>query len=159
MTLKKRLPPGGGRRFKNPRSGHYPTWQRFLNVTFWVECTPLAEGFEVHNAYCRGMVVVTAGISGEPPHPDPGICGQLHDALHTQACIAEGSEAEPSAGIMDNPSVKITEKGGGHLFDADKKVNGRKRHLLVDTLALFIAVVVHAANIDKSVKSQKLRWW
>ncbi len=50
--------------------------------------------------------------------------------------------------MLDSQSVKTTEVGGIKGFDAGKKVKGRKRHLLVDTLGLVIAVVVTAANVQ-----------
>ena len=59
-----------------------------------------------------------------------------------------GREESPSAAIIDSQSVKTTEKGGLKGYDAGKKVNGRKRHILVDTMGLLLAVVVHAANIQ-----------
>src|SRR5690348_16903837 len=57
-----------------------------------------------------------------------------------------GREPTPSAAIIDSQSVKTTERGGPHGYDGGKKVNGRKRHLLVDTLGLLLKVVVHPAN-------------
>jgi putative transposase len=50
--------------------------------------------------------------------------------------------------VLDSQSVKTTEVGGIKGFDAGKKVKGRKRHLLVDTLGLVIAVVVTSANVQ-----------
>jgi putative transposase len=58
-----------------------------------------------------------------------------------------GREQEPSAAIMDSQSVKTTERGGVHGYDGGKKINGRKRHLLVDTTGLVLQAKVHAANI------------
>jgi putative transposase len=77
-----------------------------------------------------------------------GIWKQIHDALVVTIRHLEGREAEPSAAILDSQTVKSTEQGGPHGYDAGKKVNGRKRHLLVDTLGLLLVVVVHAADIQ-----------
>ncbi len=60
----------------------------------------------------------------------------------------EGKDPEPSAAIMDSQSVKTTESSGSRGYDAGKKVNGIKRHILVDTLGLILKVVVHTAEIQ-----------
>jgi putative transposase len=54
----------------------------------------------------------------------------------------------PTAAILDSQSVKVSNHGGVRGYDAGKKIMGRKRHLLVDTLGLILAVVVHPANIQ-----------
>ena len=61
---------------------------------------------------------------------------------------AVGREREPSAGCVDSQSVKTTERGGVHGYDAGKKVNGRKRHVLVDTMGLVWLLAVTAASVQ-----------
>jgi len=59
----------------------------------------------------------------------------------------KGKEPTPSLCCVDSQSVKGTECGGEHGIDGNKKINGVKRHILVDTLGLLIAVVVTAASV------------
>ena len=77
-----------------------------------------------------------------------GTWERIHDALRVQLRRREGRKTSPSAAVIDSQTVKTTEVGGPRGYDAGKKINGRKRHIVVDTLGLILAVVVHPANVQ-----------
>jgi len=79
---------------------------------------------------------------------DTGDWERINQELRIEVRVSVGKEAEPSAAIMDSQSVKATEMSEARGYDAGKKVNGIKRHLLVDTLGLVLKVVVLTANIQ-----------
>jgi putative transposase len=77
-----------------------------------------------------------------------GTWQRLHEALRKRARVRLEREPEPSAAIVDSQSVKTTGVGGDERgFDPDKKVRGRKRHLLVDTQGLVMRAKVHSAGV------------
>jgi putative transposase len=77
-----------------------------------------------------------------------GTWAWLNAALRGLVRRAMGRQPEPSLGILDSQTVKATEAGGERGYDGGKKINGRKRHILVDTLGLLLELVVHPANIQ-----------
>lgn len=79
---------------------------------------------------------------------DDGTWVRINHELVMLAREREGREVSPSAGVIDSQSVKTTEAGGPCGYDAGKKIKGRKRHLLTDTLGHLIAALVHPADVQ-----------
>jgi len=78
---------------------------------------------------------------------DDGTWAQLNTALREQRRARQGRQGQPSAGIVDSQSVKTTGVGGPRGDAGGKKINGRKRHVLVDTQGFVLRATVHEANI------------
>jgi transposase len=79
-----------------------------------------------------------------------GVLADITDLLRAEVRAAAGRDREPSAAIIDSQSVRESAEGvvpaATSGFDSYKKVNGRKRHLLVDTLGLLVTVMVTTAS-------------
>ena len=73
---------------------------------------------------------------------------EINHQLREDSREASGREKTPSAAIVDAQSVKTTLVKGERGFDAGKKVNGRKRHIIVDTMGLLLMVIVTTANVQ-----------
>ena len=91
---------------------------------------------------------------------DDGTLTRLHDALRERVRSAAGRDTEPTAAIIDSQSVRAadtvpkTTRG----WDNAKKVNGRKRHIAVDTMGLVLAVVITAASVQDRDAARPLLW-
>jgi transposase len=77
-----------------------------------------------------------------------GTWDTVHDQLRALARIAAGRDPAPSAGVLDAQSVKSSEGGQARGVDMGKKITGRKRHLITDTLGLVLVVAVTAASVQ-----------
>ncbi len=79
---------------------------------------------------------------------DTKLVAEFHDRLRGKVRASEGRDAEPTAAIIDSQSVKgaASVPAASRGFDGGKLINGRKRHVIVDTLGLLLMVLVTPAD-------------
>lgn len=85
-----------------------------------------------------------------------GLISKIHQLLYEKVRIKEKREVSPSLGLLDSQSVKtasLTEEKG---LDANKKINGRKRFVVTDTLGWIIGLMVVAASVQERAGAEKL---
>lgn len=137
-VIEPHLPPPGLR--GRPRDW---TWREIVNAIFYV---------------LRGGIAWRLLPSDFPPWQtvyrwfaawrDSGLFEKINHALVMADRERVGRAASPSAAIIDSQSVKTTEAGGPRGYDAGKKINGRKRHALVDTDGRGLLIEPHPASIQ-----------
>ena len=85
-----------------------------------------------------------------------GVWIQLNDRLRAQVRAAASKRCRPTAAILDSQTVRSADHPGTRGYDAAKKTKGRKRHLLVDTLGLLLAITVTPADVPERAGAQLL---
>jgi putative transposase len=89
-----------------------------------------------------------------------GTLARMHNTLREQVRQAEGRTADPSAALVDAQAVRGAETVSrpSRGFDAGKRVNGRKRHIVTDTCGWLLAVAVTGANVQDRDAGRLLMW-
>jgi putative transposase len=77
-----------------------------------------------------------------------GLIEEMHEILRSLCRIQSGRQASPSLGLIDSQSVKTSSMTQQKGYDGGKKIQGRKRHIVTDTIGFILAVVVHSADIQ-----------
>jgi len=91
---------------------------------------------------------------------ESGAAEAMHGNLRAQCRIAARRRPEPTAAVIDSQSVKAAETVGrtSRGYDTGKKINGRKRHIAVDTIGLLLTVLITAAGVQDRDGARPLLW-
>jgi putative transposase len=87
---------------------------------------------------------------------DDGTLDRIHDALRTKVRTAEKPYSPRTTGSVDSQSVDTTSGGQERGRDNAKNVDGRKRHIVIDSMGLLLAVLVTAASVDDAQAAKTL---
>jgi putative transposase len=89
-----------------------------------------------------------------------GTLARIHATLREQVRVAEGRTPQPTAALIDAQSIRGAETVArpSRGYDAGKNVNGRKRHIIVDTTGLLLAILVTGAHIQDRDGGRALIW-
>ena len=138
----------------SPRGGHPRTvdMREVLNTLFYLNRSGCQWDMLPHDLLPKSTV-----YDYFAQWRDDGTWAKMVQALREQTRGAAGREPTPSAACIDSQSVKTTEMGGpARGYDGGKKINGRKRHLLVDTLGVVLAILITSAGLDDGVAAPLL---